>query len=68
LMPRLIEAYAQSRGERVRISNGASAEVTEIKVTGGDGKSSATIDLQAHGSATATPGLARLLSEWHPGP
>jgi phosphate transport system substrate-binding protein len=58
LMPRLIEAYAQSRGEHVRISNGASAEVSEIKVTGGDEKNSATIDLQAHGSGTATPGLA----------
>jgi phosphate transport system substrate-binding protein len=58
LMPRLIEAYAQSRGERVRISNSASPEVAEIKVLGSDGKNSATIDLQSHGSATATPGLA----------
>ena len=58
LMPRLIEGYAQSRGERARISNGPSAEMSEIKVTGDDGMNRATIDLQAHGSATATPGLA----------
>jgi phosphate transport system substrate-binding protein len=58
LMPRLIEAYARLHGEYVRISNGASPEVTEIKVVGGDGKNRATIDLQAHGSGTATPGLA----------
>src|SRR5262249_29297729 len=58
LMPRLIEGYAQSRGEHVRISSGASSEVAEITLTGGDGKNSATIDLQAHGSGTATPGLA----------
>jgi phosphate transport system substrate-binding protein len=57
LMPRLIEAYARSRGERVRISNGAVPETEEIEVVGGDGKIRATIDLQAHGSATATPGL-----------
>jgi len=58
LMPRLIEAYAQLRGERVKISNGASPEVAEIEVLGGDGTTSATIDLQSHGSGTATPGLA----------
>lgn len=58
LMPRLIEAYAQSRGERAIITNGASAEVSEIKVIASDGKNPATIDLQAHGSGTATPGLA----------
>jgi phosphate transport system substrate-binding protein len=58
LMPRLIEAYAQSHGDRARISNGASPDVAEIKVIGSDGKGRATIDLQAHGSGTATPGLA----------
>jgi len=58
LMPRLIEAYAQSRGERAKISSGTSAEVAEIKVLGGDGKNRATIDLQSHGSGTAAPGLA----------
>ena len=57
LMPRLIEAYAQSGGDRVKVTNGASPEVAEIEVVGGDGKSRATIDLQSHGSATATPGL-----------
>jgi phosphate transport system substrate-binding protein len=57
LMPRLIEAYAQSRDERARISNGASADEAEIRIVGGDGKVRAVIDLQAHGSATATPGL-----------
>jgi phosphate transport system substrate-binding protein len=57
LMPRLVEAYAQSRGERVIISNGASPEVSEIRVIGSDGTNRATIDLQAHGSATATQGL-----------
>jgi phosphate transport system substrate-binding protein len=57
LMPRLIEAYAQSLGERVRISNGAVPETAEIKVLGGDGKIRATIDLQARGSGTASPGL-----------
>jgi phosphate transport system substrate-binding protein len=57
LMPRLVEAYAQSRGERVIISNGASPDESEIKVIGSDGKNRAAIDLQAHGSATATPGL-----------
>jgi phosphate transport system substrate-binding protein len=58
LMPRLIEAYAQSRGERVRIANGAAPEVSEINVIASDGKNRATIDLQARGSGTATPGLA----------
>jgi phosphate transport system substrate-binding protein len=58
LMPRLIEAYARSRGERAIITNGASPEVSEIKVIASDGKNRATIDLQAHGSGTATPGLA----------
>jgi phosphate transport system substrate-binding protein len=57
LMPRLIEAYAKSRGEQVKISNGASPEVSEIKVLGAEGTNRATIDLQAHGSGTATPGL-----------
>jgi phosphate transport system substrate-binding protein len=57
LMPRLIEAYAQSRGERVRISNGESPDVSEIRVVGGDGRNRAMIDLQARGSGTATPGL-----------
>jgi phosphate transport system substrate-binding protein len=57
LMPRLIEAYAQSRGERVRISNGDSPDVSEIRVAGNDGRTRATIDLQARGSGTATPGL-----------
>jgi phosphate transport system substrate-binding protein len=57
LMPRLVEAYAQSRGERAIISNGASPDESEIKVTGSDEENHATIDLQAHGSATATPGL-----------
>jgi phosphate transport system substrate-binding protein len=58
LMPRLIEGYAQSRGERIRITNGAAAEVSEIKVIASDGENRAAIDLQAHGSGTATPGLA----------
>ncbi len=57
LMPRLIEAYAQSRGERVRISNGESPDVSEIRVVGGDGRNLAMIDLQARGSGTAAPGL-----------
>jgi phosphate transport system substrate-binding protein len=57
LMPRLIEAYAQSRGERVRISSGESADVSEIRVVGNDGRNRATIDLQARGSGTATQGL-----------
>jgi phosphate transport system substrate-binding protein len=57
LMPRLIEAYAQSLGDRVRISNGADPDVSEIKVAGNDGRNRATIDLQAHGSGTATAGL-----------
>jgi ABC-type phosphate transport system substrate-binding protein len=57
LMPRLIEAYAQSRGDRVRISNGESPDVSEIRVVGGDGWNRATIDLQARGSGTTTPGL-----------
>jgi phosphate transport system substrate-binding protein len=57
LMPRLIEAYAESRSERVRISNGESPDVSEIKVLGNDGRNRATIDLQARGSGTATPGL-----------
>jgi phosphate transport system substrate-binding protein len=57
LMPRLIEAYAQSRGERVRIANGESPDVSEIRVIGDDGRNRATIDLQARGSGTATPGL-----------
>jgi len=57
LMPRLIEVYAQSRGEHVSIRNGVSPEVSEITVVGSDGANRATIDLQAHGSGTATPGL-----------
>jgi phosphate transport system substrate-binding protein len=57
LMPRLIEGYAKSLGGRVKISNGAAPEVAEIKVFRSDGKNLATIDLQAHGSGTATPGL-----------
>jgi phosphate transport system substrate-binding protein len=57
LMPRLIEAYAQSRGEHVRISSGAAPEVSEITVVGSDGENRAIIDLEAHGSATATLGL-----------
>jgi phosphate transport system substrate-binding protein len=56
-MPRLVEAYAQSRGERVIISNGASPDESEIKVIGSDGENRAAIELQAHGSGTATPGL-----------
>jgi phosphate transport system substrate-binding protein len=57
LMPRLIEAYVQLHDERARTTNGSSADETEIRVMGRDGKTLATIDLQAHGSATATPGL-----------
>jgi phosphate transport system substrate-binding protein len=57
LMPRLIEAYAKSRGERVRISNGESPDVSEVRVIGNDGRNRAAIDLQARGSGTATPGL-----------
>src|SRR5262245_5190823 len=57
LMPRLIEAYAQSRGERVSVANGPVPEVVQIKVVGADGRNRATIDLQSHGSGTATPGL-----------
>jgi phosphate transport system substrate-binding protein len=57
LMPRLIEAYAQSQGDRVRISNGESEDVSEVRVVGNDGRNRATIDLQARGSGTATPGL-----------
>jgi phosphate transport system substrate-binding protein len=57
LMPRLVEAYAQSRGEHAIISNGASPDESEIRVLGSGGENHATIDLQAHGSATATPGL-----------
>ena len=57
LMPRLIEAYAQSRGERVSVANGPVQEVVQIKVVGADGRNRATIDLQSHGSGTATPGL-----------
>ncbi len=57
LMPRIIEAYAQSQSERVRMANGASADETEIRIAGADGRTVATIDLQAHGSGTATPGL-----------
>src|SRR5262249_33344738 len=57
LMPRLIEGYAQSRGERVSVANGPVPEVVQIKVVGGDGRNRATIDLQSHGSGTATPGL-----------
>jgi phosphate transport system substrate-binding protein len=57
LMPRLIEAYAQSRNERVRISNGDAPDVFEIRVVGNDGRRRATIDLQARGSGTAAPGL-----------
>jgi phosphate transport system substrate-binding protein len=57
LMPRLIEAYAQSRNERVRISNGDAPDVSEIRVVGNDGRDRAAIDLQARGSGTATPGL-----------
>jgi phosphate transport system substrate-binding protein len=57
LMPRLVEAYAQSRGERIRISNGADADVSELRVVGTDGRNRATVDLQARGSGTATAGL-----------
>jgi phosphate transport system substrate-binding protein len=57
LMPRLIEGYAKSLGARVRISNGAAPDVADIKVFRDDGKNLATVDLQAHGSGTATPGL-----------
>jgi phosphate transport system substrate-binding protein len=57
LMPRLIEAYAQSRNERARISNGDAPDVFEIRIVGNDGRNRATIDLQARGSGTATPGL-----------
>jgi phosphate transport system substrate-binding protein len=57
LMPRLIEAYAKSLGGGTKIANGAATDVAAIKVFGGDGKNLATIDLQSHGSGTATPGL-----------
>ena len=57
LMPRLIEAYAESLGAGVRIANGAVPDVAEIKVFRGDGNNLATVDLQAHGSGTATSGL-----------
>ena len=57
LMPQLIEAYARSRGGRIRAVNGAADDETDITVMGGDGQTEATIDLQAHGSGTATPGL-----------
>jgi hypothetical protein len=62
-MPRLIEAYAKSLDAGVRIANGAVPDVAEIKVFRGDGTNLATIDLQAHGSGTATPGLTR---PWKP--
>lgn len=57
LMPRLIEAYAGSRGGRIKAANGAEADETTLSVIGRDGQAEATIDLQAHGSGTATPGL-----------
>jgi hypothetical protein len=52
-----MRSYAKSLGARVRISNGAAPEVSEIKVFRDHGKNLATVDLQAHGSGTATPGL-----------
>ena len=57
LMPRLIEGYAKSLGAHGRIANSEDAEVAEITVTRDNGTKLAAIDLQAHGSGTATPGL-----------
>jgi phosphate transport system substrate-binding protein len=57
LMPRLIEAYAKSIGAGIKISDGTSEDEAEIKVSAGNGKTLANVDLQAHGSGTATPGF-----------
>jgi len=56
LMPRLIEAYARWHGVRISVANGAPDE-TRFKLIGTDGRTAADIDLKAHGSGTATPGL-----------
>src|SRR5262245_9887244 len=57
LMPSLVEAYAASIGARVLRKAGDDPEQTELQLTGRTGTPLALIDIRAHGSGTAVPGL-----------
>ena len=57
LMPAIVEAYAQSVGERAIIQAGRVPEEIEISILGKDGKERAVVNLHSHGSGTSPTSL-----------
>jgi phosphate transport system substrate-binding protein len=57
LMPSLVEAYAASIGASVMRKAGDDPEQVELQLTSRAGNPLALIDIRAHGSGTAVPGL-----------
>jgi len=57
LMPALVEAYAASIGASVMRKAGDDPEQVELQLTSRAGTPLALIDIRAHGSGTAVPGL-----------
>src|SRR5262245_59378045 len=57
LMPAIVEAYAQSVGERARIQSGRVPEEIEISLLAKEGKERAVVNLHSHGSGTAPSDL-----------